>query len=117
MRKNIIRLTEGDLHRIVKESVRRTINEIGNTPKGQKRLGALAQRYAQRNLDYDARDKNSKEAQIYDYAKKARGGDEYDMHGNNLNPLYKDYAEGACEYRDAHTDELAAQSRARRMRR
>ena len=33
MDKKLIRLTESDLHRIVKESVRKVINEIGNTDK------------------------------------------------------------------------------------
>ena len=40
--KRRIRLTEGDLHRIVKESVNRIINEIGDTEQGQRDLGALA---------------------------------------------------------------------------
>ena len=41
MNKKLIRLTESDLHRIVKESVNRIINEIGDTEKGQRDLGAL----------------------------------------------------------------------------
>jgi len=41
MNKKLIRLTESDLHRIVKESVNRIINEIGDTEKGQRALGAL----------------------------------------------------------------------------
>ena len=41
MNKKLIRLTEQDLHRIVKESVNRIINEIGDTEKGQRALGAL----------------------------------------------------------------------------
>ena len=44
MNKKLIRLTEGDLHRIVKESVNRVLNEIGDTPKGQLALGAVAGR-------------------------------------------------------------------------
>lgn len=44
MNKNRIRLTESDLHNIVKESVNKIINEIGNTPKGQFALGRLAYR-------------------------------------------------------------------------
>lgn len=31
--KKVIRLTESDLHKIIRESVRRTLNEIGNTKK------------------------------------------------------------------------------------
>lgn len=44
MGKKIIKLTEGDLHRIVKESVSRILNEIGDTEKYQKKLGKLAAR-------------------------------------------------------------------------
>ena len=39
MNKKLIRLTEQDLHRIVKESVHKIINEIGDTEKGQDALG------------------------------------------------------------------------------
>jgi hypothetical protein len=41
MNKKLIRLTESDLHRIVKESVNKIINEIGDTPRGQHALGAV----------------------------------------------------------------------------
>lgn len=48
-RKNRIRLNEAQLHNIIRESVKQVIgkarlNEIGDTPKGQKALGALWQR-------------------------------------------------------------------------
>lgn len=42
--KKIIRMTESDLHNLVKESVNRILNEIGDTPKGQHALGRLAYR-------------------------------------------------------------------------
>ena len=45
MNKKLIRLTESDLHRIVKESVNRVLNEIGDTPKGQYMLGRLQGRH------------------------------------------------------------------------
>lgn len=41
MNKKLIRLTESDLHKIVKESVNRILNEIGDTAKGQYMLGRL----------------------------------------------------------------------------
>ena len=41
MDKKLIRLTETDLHRIVKESVNKILNEIGDTAKGQYMLGRL----------------------------------------------------------------------------
>ena len=39
--KRTIRLTESDLHRIVKESVNTVLNEIGDTEKGQDALGQV----------------------------------------------------------------------------
>ena len=42
MNKKLIRLTENDLHKIVKESVKKIINEIGDTNRGQYMLGRLA---------------------------------------------------------------------------
>jgi hypothetical protein len=44
MNKKLIRLTEQDLHRIVKESVDRILNEVGDTKRGQYMLGRLAKR-------------------------------------------------------------------------
>ena len=41
MNKKFIRLIESDLHRIVKESVQKILNEIGDTAKGQYMLGRL----------------------------------------------------------------------------
>ena len=113
--KKTVRLTESDLKQIVKESVSKIINEIGDTPKGQKALGALGMRHALRNPKYDARDSKSKEAKIYDYAKKARGGDTYDYKGTPQNPKYYDYANGAIDYMNSHTDELAAAHRRARI--
>lgn len=115
MNKKIVRMTESDLRNIVKESVGKIINEIGDTPKGQRALGALGQRHALRNPKYDARDTKSKEAKIYDYAKKARGGDTYDYKGTPQNPKYYDFANGAIDYINSHTDELAAAHRRTKM--
>ena len=42
MGKQVIRLTEEDLHNIVKESVKRVINEVGDTKRGQFMLGRLS---------------------------------------------------------------------------
>lgn len=44
MNKKLIRLTESDLHRIVKESVNKILNEIGDTERGQYALGAVQAR-------------------------------------------------------------------------
>ena len=74
--KKVIRLTEGDLHRIVKESVNRILNEIGDTERGQYALGALAKRKQQRgetfDNDYDGHDYNGtfNDNDVKRYAKK-----------------------------------------------
>ena len=81
MNKKLIRLTESDLHKIVKESVHKIINEIGNTEKGQDALGQVygrAIRRAQnlgdkgavprklRNVARDAKDKAYSQAPNHD---------------------------------------------------
>ena len=48
MNKKLIRLTESDLHRIVKESVNKVLNEIGDTPYGQYMLGRAYSRELER---------------------------------------------------------------------
>lgn len=105
MNKKLIRLTESDLHKIVEKSVGKIINEIGDTPKGQRGLGALHARKVLRNndLSYDT----------YNYAQNARGGDKYDNRGNNENPLYRDYANGYIDYLNSHPDEYMANKRKR----
>lgn len=61
MKKRLIRLTEGDLHRIIRQA----INEIGDTVKYQNLLGKLAARKAFRDRDaYGAE-------RVNDYAAKA----------------------------------------------
>lgn len=99
MNKNLIRLTESDLHRIVEESVKQIINEIGDTPRGQYMLGRLAGKYGgsdflrnysiydgnwgenyyedeSRALDYDPEFLKAKD--IYKYALKNHGYNEKD---------------------------------------
>ncbi len=39
--KKVIKLTEEDLHNIIKESVNKVLNEIGDTARGQYMLGRL----------------------------------------------------------------------------
>ena len=50
--RQIYRITESDLHRIIAESVNMVLNEIGDSEKGQYMLGRLAGRKASRG-DYD----------------------------------------------------------------
>lgn len=54
MNKKLIRLTESDLHRIVKESVNKIINEIGDTYDGYKMLGRLQNKKAYIDNDDNA---------------------------------------------------------------
>ena len=44
MKRKTVKLTESKINRIVKESVYRILNEIGDTPKGQYMLGRLHKR-------------------------------------------------------------------------
>ncbi len=68
--KKIVRLTESDLHKIVKESVKSIINEIGDTPKGQHALGAV---YGRNNVNFFYNQPTSKAGfNAYSKAKKAR---------------------------------------------
>jgi hypothetical protein len=67
--KKLVRLTESDLHRIVKESVKRAINEIGNTNRGQYMLGRLAGRKYAKNYNAKGYDDAGK---VADYAQKQR---------------------------------------------
>lgn len=71
MRKNRIRLTESQLHRVIKESVTRVLNEIGDTSKGQYMLGRLAHRKGE-GTDTKGRMRKDKEKYpIFNYADKA----------------------------------------------
>lgn len=113
MNKKLIRLTESDLNRIVKESVNRILKEYGDTPKGQKMLGAMQARKFM-NADGDTADEllhnaDKASANVYDYAAKQRqrDGKDLDMWGNIENPMYNDYAKGYIEYMDAHPEEYA----------
>ena len=66
--KQIIRLTESDLHDIVMETVNKMLNEIGDTDKGQRLLGRLA---ARKSTNGDLNGYYN----VSDYAKDKQGGD------------------------------------------
>ena len=68
--KQRIRLTESQLNRVIKESVRSILNEIGDTPRGQYFLGRLSSR----NNEHDE----------YEYY--------YDDNGNEIPAPVRDYA-------------------------
>jgi hypothetical protein len=67
MSKKVIRLTESDLHRIIENSVKKYINEIGDTPKGNFALNAVRGRAAAR-----PRYHNDKYGSVNNKAKQAR---------------------------------------------
>lgn len=68
MNKQIIRLTESDLHRLIKESVKNYLNEIGDTPRGNFALNAVRGRAAARpryhNDKYGSVDARAKQQRI-----------------------------------------------------
>ena len=69
MNKNRIRLTEQQLHRVIKESVNKILNEIGDTNRGQYMLGRVASRASNRGDYYtmhDAIDKRTKYSDAFD---------------------------------------------------
>ena len=114
--KQLIRLTESDLHRSVKESVSRVLNEVGETPEGQRKLGALQARKILRadgdSVDDFFKNQSKYGGKIYDYAKAKRSvsGPDSDEFGNTVNPLYKDYSKGYTDYLNTHPDEFAARN-------
>ena len=72
MNNNRIKLTESQLHEIIKESVKNVLNEIGDTPQGQYMLGRLKQNKLYNHQDGD-------EAYIGQYAADQRKKSNYDL--------------------------------------
>ena len=60
MEKQLIRLTENDLHNIIKETINEILKEIGETPKGQYALGAVRGRSLGRTM-YQRKHQNPSE--------------------------------------------------------
>ena len=90
--KKVLRLTESDLHRIIKESVKKALNEIGDTKKGQYNLGALNGRNIKRM--YDSIDANN----VNDAEKYRRQSDEViaksDEHCNGFDDMFDAFKKG-----------------------
>lgn len=96
MKKNRIRLTESQLHKVIKESVKKVLNEIGDTEKGQYALGALEarkdnlakQEYQKGNYRNDYGYQSSGVmAHAQQGRANANGGDEFDT--SNADGYYK----------------------------
>jgi len=66
--KKPIRITESELHWVIKESVKKVLKEVGETEDGQYLLGRLAGKKAF-NGDYNGY------SDVMDYAKQKRNGD------------------------------------------
>jgi hypothetical protein len=96
MKKQVIRLTEGDLHKIIKESVNKVLNEIGNTKDWQYKLGALNGRNIKRM--YDSIDANN----VNDAEKYRRQSDEViaksDEHCNGFDDMFNAFKQGENDY-------------------
>lgn len=73
MNKKLIKLTEADLHRIIRESVDKILNEYGNSNTGQYMLGALAAKKRMQGNEKGQTDDESGFNDVSNYAKQQRG--------------------------------------------
>ena len=91
MKRKTIKLTDSKINRIVKESVYRILNEIGDTPKGQYMLGRLQRRDGGKTWrgSWVADDERTKAAK-----KTHEKGGSYDAKYNNLLNAYRDGLNG-----------------------
>lgn len=93
--KKLFKLTESDLRNIIKESVNKIINEIGDTPNGQRALGAVAARSIHRH--YDALgDDDPESAEYWDNV----ANDAARIGHNNVQPGWEDLPNGEAQYFD-----------------
>lgn len=105
MNKKLIRLTESDLHRIVKESVER-ITEAMNTEPGQFQGGRLAYRKGEERPVHGqniGKLRKSKDAQIFNYAEKAGKKAGLKDYGRNFRSGY-DYESDIDDFKNAGDD-------------
>ena len=110
MNKKLIRLTEGDLHKIVKESVNRILNEIGDTEKGQDALGQVHGRAIKRQQMLG--DKGAISRKLHNTARaamekahtqgKKHGFDIYDPNGSFDKGVSKGFEKAKTNESDLH---------------
>ena len=104
--KKLIRLTESDLHRIVRESVNKVLNEIGDTKRGQNLIGQVAARAMHRG-DYrtahDAYDRENKDRDDFVKGFNNRKGilDKPTNHTKAIRNMQNDYDVAEMEDMDA----------------
>ena len=87
MNKKLIRLTENDLHKIVKESVNRILNEIGDTEKGRDNINQAMINSVHNDIKHSVEQgmpasngvdkRGTKRKKVYDYLKKGPHGNEW----------------------------------------
>lgn len=89
-KKQVIRLTENDLHRIVNESINRILNELGNTAKGRDAINTAMRNSFTKDLKKKLRSKNiqggfensDQRKRVNDYMEKGPYGKEWhEEHG------------------------------------
>ena len=89
--KQIVRLTEGDLHRIIRKCVNEALNEVGNTEKGQWLLGAVRGRAAARpryhNHPYNSVNGRRKQDRINNMANDEAWANKRDYRGEELRKM------------------------------
>lgn len=100
-------------NRKLDKAIDEAVNEIGDTPEGQRKLGALHARKALNNKGFTKL--NGPSYKLYKEIEKRRGGDKYDNKENNTNPLYKDYVKGYVDYVNTHPEEYLKQTNESRL--
>jgi hypothetical protein len=95
-----IRLTESNLHKIIKESVLQILNEIGDTPKGQYAIGAVAGKYDKKLMDIDY-DNNPEEYNKYN--DKVSDCETYAQNGFNNAKNPKELRDMIDNFNDGHS--------------
>ena len=128
MNKKFIRLTESDLHNIVKESVEQVLMEIGDTERGQYALGALqakkdnlARQEFQRGSQFNNKYSTYKpDVHARERRKEVNGGSEFDT--TNMENYYKAkdmynaYIQGYRNYMSSMNNSAAEDYRTAKIR-
>lgn len=125
---NKVRLSESDLHNIVKESVEQVLMEIGDTERGQYALGALqakkdylAKQEFQRGCQFNNKYSTYKpDVHASERRKEVNGGSEFDT--TNMENYYKAkdmynaYLQGLRNYRSSMNNPAAEDYRTAKIR-
>ena len=117
--KRKIAIREGEFNKVITSAVMEALNEVGDTPEGQQKLGALHARKVINNPATNQADYESNlndYSNIHTYARKQREkyGDDHDELGNVTNDRFTDYANGYVDYLNSHMNDLAASDMRRR---